>query len=89
VNTLVAGCILFIAQIVPYLSLVMSIVGALLTISISITIPTMASYNLHHNEMGLLEKLWAVTVIVIGLVCTASGTASALLALKAMLGAPM
>lgn len=87
VNTVVAACIVMVAKVVPYLSIVMSLVGALLTISISITIPTAASFMLHRKEMGAMEKAWAFAVILIGIVCAASGTASAVLALTAVLGA--
>lgn len=87
VNTVVAGCIVMVAKVVPYLSIVMSLVGALLTISISITIPSAASLMLHREEMSPTEKAWALTVILIGIVCAASGTASAVLALTAVLGA--
>lgn len=88
VNTIVAFCIVMVAKVVPYLSIVMSLVGALLTISISITIPTAATYVLHRKEMTQLDKLWVFTVILIGIVCAASGTASAVMALKSVLGAP-
>jgi Transmembrane amino acid transporter protein len=84
---MVACGIVLVAKVVPYLSIVMSLVGALLTISISITIPTAASYSLHRKEMSLLETLWAFTVIFIGITCAASGTASAVLALNNVLGA--
>lgn len=87
VNTIVAICIVLVAKVVPYLSIVMSLVGALLTISISITIPTAASYMLHRKEMTLMEKLWVLTVLLIGTVCATSGTASAVFALSAVLGA--
>lgn len=85
-NTIVAGCIVLVAKTIPYLSIVMSLVGAFLTISISITIPAAASFMLHRKEMAQSEKLWVFAVILLGIVCAASGTASAVVALRAVLG---
>jgi solute carrier family 32 (vesicular inhibitory amino acid transporter) len=69
----------------PYLGVVMSLVGALLTMTISIIFPAAASLKLHGNLMSFAEKLWATFVCLIGVICALSGTASALLALKAKL----
>lgn len=81
-----AAGITFLARFLPYLSVVMSLVGAFMTIFISIILPAAASLRLHHEEMGGAEQAWAAFVIAVGVCCAASGTAAALLALKAKLG---
>jgi hypothetical protein len=65
----------------------MSLVGAFMTIFISIILPAAASLKLHGKEMGFLERLWATFVALIGIFCAASGTSAALIALKAKMGA--
>jgi hypothetical protein len=86
VNVIVAMAIVAVARFVPFLSILMSITGALLTMGISIIIPAAANYALHKGEMSRLEKAWVWFVGAIGVVCAVSGTASALLALRSMLG---
>jgi solute carrier family 32 (vesicular inhibitory amino acid transporter) len=87
INTVVATAVVVLARFVPYLSIVMSFVGAFLTMAISIIIPAAASYRLHHDQMGSAEKLWVITVILIGVGCALSGTASAVGALRQVLSA--
>lgn len=87
VNVAVATGIIFVARFLPYLSVVMSLVGAFLTITISVIFPSLASLRLHADEMSGSERAWEVAVIVVGLCCTVSGTASALLALRAKFAA--
>jgi amino acid permease len=86
INLTVAAGVVLIARYLPYLSTVMSLVGAFMTITISVIFPAAASFKLHKHEMATKEKAWDIFVIVVGLVCTISGTAAAIISLKAKMG---
>jgi hypothetical protein len=86
INLVLAGGVTLLARYLPYLTVLMSLVGAFMTIFISIIFPVAASLKLHAKEMGLLERLWAAFVGLIGIFCAASGTAAALIALKVKMG---
>jgi hypothetical protein len=80
-----AAAIVVIARYLPFLSVVMSLVGAFMTIFISIILPAAASYKMHSQEMSTVEKMWDIFVMLLGTCCAISGTAAALLALSAKL----
>lgn len=84
-NALVAFGIVMVARFLPYLSVVMSLVGAFMTIGISIIFPSAANLRMHGKDMTGKQKAWDAFVIVVGVVCALSGTASALQALQAKL----
>ena len=84
-NSVVAFGIVMVARFLPYLSVVMSLVGAFMTIGISIIFPSAANLRLHGEQMTGQQRAWDTFVIVIGVVCALSGTASALQALQAKL----
>lgn len=64
-----------------------SLVGAFMTISISFIFPAAATFSLHKHEMSSLEKAWAIFVVFVGIMCAASGTFTALQALRSALAA--
>jgi hypothetical protein len=63
----------------------MSLVGAFMTIFISIIFPAAASLKLHSDAMGVLERVWHAFMVFVGVCCAVSGTTAALVALKAKL----
>ena len=85
-NLGVAAGVVMVARFVPYLSTVMSLVGAFLTITISIIFPAAASYKLHAKDMSVGARLWDIFVMTLGVGCAISGTAAALISLKAKMG---
>jgi Transmembrane amino acid transporter protein len=87
VNSIVAAGIILIARFVPFLSVLMSLVGAFMTIFISILFPTIANLKMHAKTMGRAEKAWAVFVLVVGVACAVSGTSAALMAMRTMMRA--
>lgn len=85
INTAIAVAIVVLARYLPYLSLVMSLIGSFMTLSISVIFPAAANYMIHAGELPPAERAWIVAVVVVGVVCALSGTASALLAIQAKL----
>jgi solute carrier family 32 (vesicular inhibitory amino acid transporter) len=86
VNLAVAFGVVMVARFVPYLSTVMSLVGAFLTITISIIFPAAANFKLHRQEMSRGARLWDIFVMALGVGCAISGTFAALSSLKAKMG---
>lgn len=58
-----------------------------MTIAISFIFPAAATFSLHRHEMSTAEKAWAVFVVFVGVGCAASGTLTALQALRSALAA--
>lgn len=73
------------ARFLPYLSLVMSLIGSFMTIAVSVVFPAVANLKLHHEGMPIAEKAWILFVVVLGITCAASGTTAALIGLQAKL----
>jgi amino acid permease len=74
---------------VPYLAMVMSLIGAVLTISISVILPGVLHLKLVHGgkdpSATKFSKAWDYMCIVIGVICAVSGTIAALQGLAAQL----
>lgn len=88
-RTLLALGSLVAAMYVPYLAMVMSLIGAVLTISISVILPGVLHLKLVHGgkdpSATKFSKAWDYMCIVIGVICAVSGTIAALQGLAAQL----
>uniref|UniRef100_A0A061SET5 Solute carrier family 32 (Vesicular inhibitory amino acid transporter) n=1 Tax=Tetraselmis sp. GSL018 TaxID=582737 RepID=A0A061SET5_9CHLO len=80
------------AMYVPYLAMVMSLIGSVLTISVSVFLPALFHLKLCHGNSGSEQntrysKGWDYTCLVVSLVCAVSGTAAALKGLAEQIAA--
>lgn len=91
IRTILGLVILGAAMFVPYLAMVMSLIGSVLTISISVILPALVHLKLCHGSTDPnathFPKIWDYASIVVGLVCAVSGTAAAVLGLASQIAA--
>ncbi len=81
-NLLAVGTLVS-AMYVPYLAMVMSLIGSVLTISISVLLPAVFHIVLSGNDNK--SRAWDYSCIVAGAICAVSGTLAALKGLAAEL----
>ena len=79
-NLLAVGTLVS-AMYVPYLAMVMSLIGSVLTISISVVLPAVFHIVLCGKDNK--TKAWDYTCLVAGAICAVSGTFAALKGLAA------
>jgi vesicular inhibitory amino acid transporter len=72
---------LFLAVELPFFGVAMSLVGAVLTLSVSLIFPTACYLKMFGDELEPAEKWLNYAIVGLGFICVASGTTSALLAL--------
>eukprot|EP00873_Tetraselmis_striata_P016271 jgi/Tetstr1/436535/TSEL_025360.t1 len=91
IRTLLSFFILGAAMYVPYLAMVMSLIGSVLTISISVILPALLHLKLCHNgnipDATQFSKVWDYVCIVVGIICAVSGTFAALQGLAGQIAA--
>lgn len=82
---------LFSAMYVPYLAVVMSLIGSVLTVSISVLLPAVLHLVLVHGSSKpnatKFSKAWDYFCVAAGIVCAVSGTTAALKGLAAQIAA--
>jgi len=72
---------LFLAVELPYFGVAMSLVGAVLTLSVSLIFPTACYLKMFGNELDVKEKWLNYAIVGLGFLCVGSGTYSAVSAL--------
>jgi len=72
---------LFLAVELPYFGVAMSLVGAVLTLSVSLIFPTACYLKMFGDELDVKEKWLNYAIVGLGFLCVGSGTYSAVSAL--------
>lgn len=83
VRTALALGALLTARFVPFLGLVMALIGSFLTIAVSIVCPAACHLKICGEGRTGLQNAWDWTVIVVGIICALSGTFASIVSLRA------
>jgi amino acid permease len=76
-----------VALVLPYVAELVGLVGALLTMSISLILPALMHLLLLGAELPLWQKCLDVAVLALGIVCAVAGASSAAANLQAKVAA--
>ncbi|KAK9126654.1 hypothetical protein Scep_015500 [Stephania cephalantha] len=72
ISTLVVGLV------IPFFGLVLALIGSLLTMLVSFILPCICFLSIARRKISRLEGFFCIFIIIIGLICSAIGTYSAL-----------
>ncbi|KAM0949684.1 putative amino acid transporter, transmembrane domain-containing protein [Dioscorea sansibarensis] len=78
IRTTLVFSTLFVALSVPFFGLVMAFIGSLLTMFVSLILPCACFMSIVKCKLTLIEGVFCVFVIIIGVICAGFGTSSAI-----------
>jgi len=74
VRSFLVGSSLVVAMVVPYFALVVSFIGAFMSMAVSAVFPSMCYMKLFQGRLRWYETVWNIIIIVVGIFCAISGT---------------
>eukprot|EP01066_Platyproteum_vivax_P005987 Platyproteum_vivax@DN1845_c0_g1_i1.p1 len=83
-RSLVLACALIVGVLVPFFGLLVSLIGSSLSLPVSVVIPALALWwsmsrsTETQSKMSLIESVFALSIVFIGMVLTVIGTATAM-----------
>lgn len=87
VRTAVGLAVLLAARSIPFLALLMSFIGSLMTISVSVTFPALCHQKLLGDKLTAGQRYWDYLVAVLGATMSVVGTAGTVKSVMAKLAA--